>query len=63
MNWQAEALLAAQVVLASVLGGLVGWQREHLRIEAGVWTFAAVSLGACVFGLIFPYDTRIPPKS
>lgn len=59
MNWQAEALLAGQVVLASVLGGLVGWQREHLGIEAGVRTFAAVSLGACVFGLIFPSDTRI----
>jgi putative Mg2+ transporter-C (MgtC) family protein len=59
MNWQAEALLALQVVLASVLGGLVGWQREHLGIEAGVRTFAAVSLGACVFGLIYPSDTRI----
>jgi putative Mg2+ transporter-C (MgtC) family protein len=59
MNWQAESLLAAQVVLASVLGGLVGWQREHLGIEAGVRTFAAVSLGACVFGLIYPSDTRI----
>jgi putative Mg2+ transporter-C (MgtC) family protein len=59
MNWQAEALLALQVVLACVLGGLVGWQREHLGIEAGVRTFAAVSLGACVFGLIYPSDTRI----
>ena len=59
MNWQAEALLALQVVLATVLGGLVGWQREHLGIEAGVRTFAAVSLGACVFGLIYPSDTRI----
>ena len=59
MNWQAEALLALRVVLASVLGALVGWQREHLGIEAGVRTFAAVSLGACVFGLIYPADTRI----
>ena len=59
MDWQAEALLALRVVLASVLGGLVGWQREHLGIEAGVRTFAAVSLGACVFGLIYPSDTRI----
>ena len=59
MNWQAEALLALQVVLATVLGGLVGWQREHLGIEAGVRTFASVSLGACVFGLIYPSDTRI----
>jgi putative Mg2+ transporter-C (MgtC) family protein len=59
MDWQAEALLALRVVLAIVLGGLVGWQREHLGIEAGVRTFAAVSLGACVFGLIYPSDTRI----
>jgi putative Mg2+ transporter-C (MgtC) family protein len=59
MNWQQEGLLALRVLLAGVLGGLVGWQREHLGIEAGVRTFAAVSLGACVFGLIFPSDTRI----
>jgi putative Mg2+ transporter-C (MgtC) family protein len=59
MDWKAEALLALRVVLAIVLGGLVGWQREHLGIEAGVRTFAAVSLGACVFGLIYPSDTRI----
>ncbi|MBZ5592552.1 MAG: MgtC/SapB family protein [Acidobacteriia bacterium] len=59
MNWQQEALLAMRAVLACVLGGLVGWQREHLGIEAGVRTFAAVSLGACVFGLIYPSDTRI----
>ena len=59
MNWQAEALLALRAVLAALLGGVVGWQREHLGIEAGVRTFAAVSLGACVFGLIYPSDTRI----
>lgn len=59
MNWQAEALAALQALLAAVLGGLVGWQREHLGIEAGVRTFAAVSVGACVFGMIYPADTRI----
>ena len=59
MNWQQEALLAVRVVLAGLLGTLVGWQREHLGIEAGVRTFAAVSLGSCVFGLIYPSDTRI----
>src|SRR6266849_9050959 len=59
MNWQQDALQALCVLLAGVLGGIVGWQREHLGIEAGVRTFAAVSLGACVFGLIYPSDTRI----
>ncbi len=59
MNWQQDALQALCVLLAGVLGGIVGWQREHMGIEAGVRTFAAVSLGACVFGLIYPADTRI----
>jgi len=62
MIWQQEALLALRVLLAAVLGGLVGWQREHVGIEAGVRTFAAVSLGACAFGLVSQIqsgDTRI----
>src|SRR5579863_5467011 len=62
MTWQQEGLLALRVVIAGLLGGLVGWQREHVGREAGVRTFAAVSLGACVFGLIsqtYAGDTRI----
>ena len=62
MIWQQDAFLALRVLIAAVLGGLVGWQREHVGIEAGVRTFAAVSLGACVFGLIsqiYTGDTRI----
>lgn len=62
MSWQEEGLLALRAVLALVLGGAVGWQREHVGREAGVRTFAAVSLGACVFGLIsqiYAGDTRI----
>ena len=52
MNWQAEAALALRVFAAAFLGGIVGWQREHMGIEAGVRTYAGVALGACVFGLI-----------
>jgi putative Mg2+ transporter-C (MgtC) family protein len=62
MIWQEDALLALPVLTSAVLGGLVGWQREHVGIEAGVRTFAAVSLGACAFGLvsqIYAGDTRI----
>jgi putative Mg2+ transporter-C (MgtC) family protein len=62
MIWQEDALLALRVLTSAVLGGLVGWQREHVGIEAGVRTFAAVSLGACAFGLvsqIYAGDTRI----
>jgi len=62
MIWHQDALLALRVLIAAVLGGIVGWQREHMGIEAGVRTFAAVSLGACTFGLvsqIYTGDTRI----
>ena len=45
--------------MAALLGALVGWQRERVHQEAGIRTFAAVALGACVFGLIAPGDTRI----
>lgn len=62
MNWADEALLVARVLLAALLGGLVGWQREHIGRQAGVRTFAAVSVGSCMFGLIslaLSGDTRI----
>lgn len=62
MAWKEELLLVLRVVIAGVLGGVVGWQREHVGREAGVRTFAAVSLGACMFGLIsqiYSGDTRI----
>lgn len=59
MTWQAEAGSVLRVLIACILGGVVGWQREQVHQEAGIRTFAAVALGACVFGLITPGDMRI----
>lgn len=59
LSWQAEAEPVLRIVIACILGGLVGWQRERVHQEAGIRTFAAVALGACVFGVITPGDTRI----
>lgn len=59
LPWQAEADPVIRVVIACILGGLVGWQRERVHQEAGIRTFAAVALGACVFGVITPGDMRI----
>jgi putative Mg2+ transporter-C (MgtC) family protein len=62
MTWQAEGLLVVRIVAAACFGGVLGWQREHMGIEAGVRTYAGVALGACIFGLISfqtPGDTRI----
>ena len=52
MDWKTEALMAAQAILAAFLGGLIGWEREQHGREAGIRTYAAVCLGACVFGLV-----------
>jgi phosphate transport system protein len=41
-----------KIVLALVLGGLVGLERERLRRPAGLRTFMLVSVGSCVFTLI-----------
>jgi putative Mg2+ transporter-C (MgtC) family protein len=59
MPWEQELEPIERVVVATVLGALVGWQRERVHQEAGIRTFAAVALGACVFGVLTPGDTRV----
>lgn len=52
MDWETEILMAARTILAALLGGLIGFERERHGREAGIRTYAAVALGACVFGLV-----------
>lgn len=52
MDWQAELGLVLRALLALVLGGFIGWEREKSPRAAGIRTYAAISLGACVFGLV-----------
>ena len=40
------------IVLAAMLGAVIGWQREHRGREAGIRTYMATALGACAFGLV-----------
>lgn len=52
-----------QIILAAFLGALIGLEREYKRKEAGIRTFALVSLGACVFTIIalaLPYLFNAP---
>lgn len=49
--------MALRVVIAVLLGGFVGWEREWHGREAGVRTYGAVSLGACVFALLSTHVT------
>jgi len=52
MDWEIETLMALRAVAAALLGAFIGWEREQHGREGGVRTYAAVSLGACVFGLV-----------
>jgi putative Mg2+ transporter-C (MgtC) family protein len=41
-----------QLILAIVLGGLIGSERELKKKGAGLQTYSLVSLGSCLFSLI-----------
>jgi putative Mg2+ transporter-C (MgtC) family protein len=47
-----ELELVLQVIIATLLGGLIGLEREFHGRDAGLRTYAAVALGACTFGII-----------
>lgn len=57
MDWNQEALMALRVLAAVAFGGFVGWEREWHGREAGIRTYGAVSLGACVFALLSTHVT------
>ena len=44
-----------QLLLAALLGGLIGLEREYKRKEAGLKTFSLISVGACFFTLVATY--------
>ncbi len=52
MDMQTELLLAGRLVLAAFLGAAIGYERELRGRSAGLRTFAAVALGACLFSII-----------
>lgn len=49
-----------RLVLAAILGGIIGMERSLLKKQAGLRTFALVSLGASLFSYlgysVFPND-------
>lgn len=47
-----QVQLVLQLLIAVVLGGVIGLEREYKRKEAGLQTYALVTLGACLFTII-----------
>ena len=44
--------LILQLIIAVVLGGVIGLEREMKKREAGLQTYALVTLGSCLFTMI-----------
>ena len=44
--------IIGRLALSFLLGGLIGWEREHEQKPAGLRTFILVSLGAALFALV-----------
>ncbi|QLH42009.1 MAG: MgtC/SapB family protein [Coxiellaceae bacterium] len=60
MDWFVELEMVSQVLAAFVLGAFIGWEREHRGMQAGIRTYGAIAIGACVFGLISIHGPLLP---
>jgi putative Mg2+ transporter-C (MgtC) family protein len=52
LSLQADLIVMFRVLVAFLLGAIIGWERERDGISAGIRTYGAISLGACVFGVV-----------
>ena len=51
---QLDLELFFRIIVACLLGCLIGWEREKHRtvVTAGIRTYGAISLGSCAFGIV-----------
>lgn len=49
---QMDLTMVGRVLFAFLLGAFIGWERERHGISAGIRTYGAIALGACVFGVV-----------
>lgn len=63
VDWALEMLMAGRALYATLLGALVGLERQIHGRSAGIRTYAAVSLGACAFGLVSQHVMGTPDPS
>ena len=47
-----ESQLIFKLIIAMVLGWLMGWERKHWKKPAGGRTFMLIALGSCLFTII-----------
>jgi putative Mg2+ transporter-C (MgtC) family protein len=47
-----ELMLVKQIFFSFILGALIGLEREYHENSAGIRTYAAIAVGACLFGIL-----------
>ena len=52
VDWYLEMMMACRIMIATLFGAFIGWERRRHGQEAGVRTYAAVAVGACAFALV-----------
>lgn len=62
MDWQLELILVGRMLGATLLGALIGWERERHGTDAGLRTHMSVALGACLFSLISSHIPGADPS-
>lgn len=60
IDWVLESSMALRALYAAFLGAIVGWERQLHGHAAGIRTYGAVSLGACVFALVSSHVAAAP---
>lgn len=45
-------IFTIKIIVATLLGSFIGWQRHHMGKAAGIRTFALVTLGCALFTLL-----------
>ncbi|MBP8947952.1 MAG: MgtC/SapB family protein [Candidatus Promineofilum sp.] len=60
---QLQLTMGLRLVVAALLGGVIGLERERRGHPAGVGTFAMVTMGACAFSLISDLVFRGPDNT
>lgn len=58
LSLHSQTIMFGQIMLSLLLGGLLGYERERADKSAGIRTFALVSAGSCLFGIL---SLCIPP--
>jgi putative Mg2+ transporter-C (MgtC) family protein len=53
-----------KLVLAIVLGGVIGWQRQRIHRPAGIRTYALVTMGSALFTIlsVSAFNVAVPSR-